>query len=284
MEECSVFEDLVQRLASAGVSSPRLEARILIANVLSVNPNSIMSCVRISPQSQKELEKHVQRRLSGEPTDKIIGVKSFYKYHFLSSSDVLSPRPETEILLEKAIELLRLNGFENVLELGVGSGCVLLSLLKDIPILQGVGIDVSQKALDVCRKNAEALGVQKRCKLICKSWFDTDFLCTFEHTFDLIVSNPPYIKTADIEKLEKEVRLFDPLVALDGGKDGFESYVQISKLAPYLLKDKGYLLLEIGQGQAQNVKKIFEKQGFIHTATLSDLAGIARVVVFSKEK
>jgi len=284
MAECSIFEDLVQRLASAGISSPRLEARILIANVLKINPDTVAGNVVVPCNAQKKLENYIKRRLLGEPTDKIIGVKSFYKYHFLSSSDVLSPRPETEILLEKAIELASLNGFENVLELGVGSGCVLLSLLKEIPDLKGVGIDVSQKALDVCKKNGRALGVQKRCKLVCKSWFDADFLCTFEHPFDLVVSNPPYIKTADIEKLEKEVRLFDPLVALDGGKDGFESYVRIAKLAPHLLKNRGYLLLEIGQGQAQNVKKIFEKQCLIHAATLSDLAGIARVVVFSKEK
>ena len=284
MANCSIFENLVQRLASAGVSSPRLEARILIANILNVDPNSVTSGICIEPQSQKEFENHVQRRLNHEPIDKIIGAKSFYKYTFLSSSDVLSPRPETEILLEKAIKLAKHNGFENAPELGVGSGCVLLSLLKETPALKGVGVDVSKKALDVCQKNAEALGVEKRCKLVCKSWFDVDFLSIFEHPFDLIVSNPPYIKTADIENLEKEVRLFDPLVALDGGNDGLESYVQIAKLAPHLLKNKGYLLLEIGCGQKQDVKKIFEKQGLEYVTTLFDLAGIARVVVFLKEK
>jgi len=284
MANCSVFENLVQRLASAGISSPRLEARILIANVLNTDPNLVTSGVRIPPQSQEELEKHVWRRLKHEPIDKIIGAKSFYKYTFLSTSDVLSPRPETEILLEKAIKLAQQNGFENTLELGVGSGCVLLSLLRQMPALKGVGVDVSKKALDVCQKNAEALGVEKRCKLVCKSWFDADFLDAFEHPFDLIVSNPPYIKTADLDKLEKEVRLFDPLVALDGGKDGFESYIQIAKLAPHLLKDEGYLLLEIGLGQMQNVKKTFEKQGFKYVATLADLAGIERMVVFLKGK
>ncbi|MBQ7659453.1 MAG: peptide chain release factor N(5)-glutamine methyltransferase [Alphaproteobacteria bacterium] len=284
MANCSIFENLVQRLASAGVSSPRLEARILIANILNVDPNSVTSGICIPPQSQKELENHVQRRLNHEPIDKIIGLKSFYKYTFLTSSDVLSPRPETEILLEKAIKLAKQNGFENTLELGVGSGCVLLSLLREISALKGVGVDVSKKALNVCKKNAEALGVEKRCKLVCKSWFDADFLSIFEHPFDLIVSNPPYIKTADIEKLEKEVWLFDPWVALDGGNDGLESYVQIAKLAPHLLKNKGYLLLEIGCGQMQDVKKTFEKQGLEYVTTLFDLAGIARVVVFSKEK
>lgn len=278
----NIYEQTIQKITQAGISSPRLEARLLIANILKIKADEVNSQTIVPENLQPQLQADIEKRLQGMPIDKILKRKEFYKYDFITSEDVLSPRPDTEILLDVALKLISQNALKNVLDLGVGSGCILLSILKENTNIQGVGVDISPKALNITKQNAEILGVLQNCHLIEKSWFDEDFISTLNNRFNLIVSNPPYIPTVDIPSLDIAVRQYDPLIALDGGTDGLKNYKRIAELAPSLLKKNGYIVLEIGIHQALSVKKIFEKQHLKHLQTLPDLAGVERVLIFQK--
>lgn len=277
-----IYAETIKKLALAGVASPRLEARLLIGYVLSINPNKVCAQIKLSSDQKALLDTLVQKRIAGMPTDKILGHKEFYKYDFITSKDVLSPRPDTEILLITALDLIYQNGLTDVLDLGVGSGCILLSILKEINNIQGIGVDISPKALNIAEQNASRLKVRNNCRFINKSWFDEDFAASLKMRFDLIVSNPPYIKTEEIKGLDIEVRDYDPFVALDGGPDGLKDYTRIAEILPEILKDGGYVVLEVGINQASDVKEIFEKQGLKYVQTVLDLSGIERVVAFQK--
>ncbi len=277
----SIYQKVVARLIKIGVSSPRLEARLLIEDALTNKEKNIFSVV-LNDEEQKKLEENLEKRLLHMPLDKILQKKDFYKDTFIVSEDVLSPRPDTEILVEESIQTAKIHGLKSVLELGVGSGCVLFSILKEITYIQGVGIDYSIKALSVARQNLQNLNLETRCLLMEADWFKDDFLKLFSQKFDMVVSNPPYIPTSDISELEPEVKNYDPMLALDGGKDGLDSYKRIAFLLPNLLKSGGFGLFEIGQGQALSVRKIFEQNGLKFVRSVSDLAGIERVLVFQK--
>ncbi len=280
--QSSIYEKTIEALAEGGIESPRLEARLLIADALGVDVNQMPITPMGDDNVQETLERHIEKRLEGMPIDKILGHREFYKNDFFVSRDVLSPRPDTEILVEEALKIIEANGSKRVLDLGVGSGCILLSLLAEVKDLEGVGVDASSKALAVAQKNAKKLKLTKRVKLLEKNWFDNGFVGVFEKPFDIIVSNPPYIKTADIEKLDIGVKKYDPILALDGGEDGLDSYRKIAEFAPFLLFDDGYLLLEVGRRQSRAVKEIFTDKGLVHLGTVKDLAGIERVLIFKK--
>lgn len=280
----SVFSSLVQNLVAAGISSPRLEARLLLAYVLHCDENAaqILNLEALPAEQQAELARLVNRRTVEHcPLDKILGVKDFYKYRFAVNENVLSPRPDTEIILEQA---LRLCNAENcrVLDLGTGSGCLLLSLLKEKPSARGVGVDASPQALEVARQNAQNLGVSPRVTWLQADWFAPDFLKQVGNGFDIIVSNPPYIPDADIAELAPEVRGHDPYLALSGGRSGYDSYAQIAEHAPFLLQKGGYILLEAGIGQAQHISELFAAQGLQPVSIVPDLAGIDRCVILKK--
>lgn len=218
----------------------------------------------------------VALRQSGMPVDKIIGLRGFYKHDFIINEDVLSPRPDTECLVEAAIEFAKQSKAKNILDLGLGSGCILLSILKDVPQLYGTGVDISKKALEVAQQNITALDLSDRTNLICGSWFDLNL----SEKFDIITSNPPYIKTSEIETLEVEVKNHDPLLALDGGENGLRDYIQIAKIAANLLSENGRIFLEVGYNQAQDVIEIFKD--YKHIQTIKDLGGMQRCVVFGR--
>ena len=277
----NIYQYVINQLIKAGVSSPRLEARLLIEDALENKKTDIFSVV-LNEKEQKKLEENLEKRLLHMPLDKILHKKEFYKATFVTSEDVLSPRPDTEILVEEAIQRAKKYGLKSVLELGVGSGCVLLSILKEINNIQGVGVDSSIKALDIACQNLQNLNLERQCALIKADWFKDDFLKIISQKFDMVVSNPPYIPTADISELEPEVKNFDPMMALDGGKNGLDSYQRIAFLLPNLLKSGGFGLFEIGQGQALSVRAIFEQNGLKFAYSVSDLAGIERVLVFQK--
>ncbi len=218
----------------------------------------------------------IEEKKQGKPVDKIIGERGFYKHIFIVSEDVLTPRADTECLVEDAIEYGQKIMAKNVLDLGLGSGCILLSVLADIKEACGVGVDISNKALSIAKKNATALNVFERCKFINASWFDLNL----SEKFDIITSNPPYIETDVIETLDVGVKKYDPMLALDGGADGLRDYRQIAKIAKNLLSGKGRLYLEVGYNQAQDVKKIFSDYTFVKV--VNDLAGIERCLVFAR--
>lgn len=259
------FDEIVRLLVSSKIPSPRMEARMLLEH---------------SPKDQ--LDDLVSKRCAHFPLDKLLGQKDFYKNTFLVSEDVLSPRPDTEVLVEAAIAVITQHNFQDLLDLGTGSGCILLSILEDCKALSGVGVDQSFLALDIASQNAEKLNFSSRAKFIKASWFDDDFLNKINQKFDVIVSNPPYIPSSDIETLDEEVKLHDPMSALDGGLDGYDHYKQIASLAPKLLNNGGYIFLEAGINQAKEIEKIFANEGLEAVEIIKDLSGIERCVILKK--
>ena len=278
----STFENTISVLAKAGIPSPRLEARILIAEASGQEAGNIGTDSVLDKNQQEKLEEMLSLRLQNMPLDKIIGSKDFYKYSFNVTCDVLSPRPDTEVLVEEALRLSSAFQSPSFLDLGTGSGCILLSLLGERKDARGVGVDCSEKALAVAASNAEKIGVKEQVRFCRASWFDEDFGSLFAKPFDLIVSNPPYIPTGDISGLEENVRKYDPFGALDGGEDGLDHYRQLAKVIPPLLKETGYVLLEIGISQAEDVCKVFEKAGLKTEKVLRDLSGIERCIILKK--
>ena len=281
MQKNNLFEDVTMRLAEGQIPSPRLEARLLIANALGIDANELNPfVVKLDDAQTEKLMQSVQDRLKHKPICKIVGKKAFYKYDFQVDCNVLSPRPDTEILVEAAIHLGHKNQLNRVLDLGTGSGCILLSVIAELPNAKGVGVDISDKALAVAQTNAEMLGLVSRVEFVRGSWFD-DAL-GWNNKFDLIVSNPPYIKSEDINKLEPEVKDYDPMLALDGGADGYRDYKKLAERIPSWLKDGGYVLLEVGINQAEDVAHIFQEKGLSLCEIAKDLSGINRCVILKK--
>lgn len=278
-----VIRSTAQRLQIAGFASPRLEARILLGHLLQCDANQVLfSTSKLSAEQGQQLEVLLAQRLAHQPIDKIIGSKDFYKSSFVVNSDVLSPRPDTEVLVEAAILYAQVSGAQKMLDLGVGSGCIMLSILGDVPNLRGVGLEQSTSALKVALINTQKLQLSARAELVSGSWFDENIALRLGADFDFITANPPYIPSADIATLDPEVKEFDPLSALDGGTDGLRDYRTIAKLAPLLLKPQGRIFLEVGIHQAQDVAAIFQAFGFELVDILQDLNGIERCVILKK--
>ena len=278
------FDRICRLLAEHQIANPRLETRLLMAAVKQCPSENIYSDTFLTPEQTSRLEEFVRLRLAHYPLDKILGHRAFYKADFIVDESVLSPRPDTEILVEEALLLVPAEQTANhtILDLGTGSGCIIESLLAENPVSTGVAVDISDKSLQIARLNAQKLNLTNRLRFICADWFDDNFLTIIDQKFDLIVSNPPYIPTADISTLEPEVKNHDPLLALDGGKDGLTSYKRLAELAPHLLKPKGCIVLEVGINQAQSVAEIFIRQKMKLLKIAKDLGGIDRCLVLQK--
>lgn len=276
------FSEIVTELAGTGIESPRLEARRIFAFVQKKEEAEIYAGCAVTEAEKQKIKVLCDQRKKHCPLDKLLGKKGFYKNEFITGKDVLSPRPDTELLVEKALELLPSDSTEDILDLGTGSGCIVESILAERPYVQGVAVDISAAALEIAQRNAVNLQVDKRLRFINASWFDTDFLGHFAKSFRLIVSNPPYIPQAEIQSLEPEVREYDPIMALDGGKSGFDCYIRIAELIPELLADGGFILLEAGKGQAYQIAEIYKAAGLKLIQIAADLAGTDRCVILQK--
>lgn len=274
------FTDIVNQLVEAGIDNPRLEARLILAHIKQCPASEVYSDTDLDETQQKQLKVVLNRRLNHEPLDKILGTRSFFKYDFKVNADVLSPRPDTETLVESVLETYAdRNRPLNLLDLGTGSGCIIESLLGEYPNAHGLAVDISAKALSVAQQNAENLGIIKRLNLLQADWFAHNFVQKVSQKFAVIVTNPPYIPTADITKLDKEVKNFDPLLSLDGGADGFSSYRRLAEVVPQLLTDGGYVFIEAGIGQAEKIAQIFTTGGLHLQAIKTDLSGIQRCII-----
>ena len=273
------FLQIAQKLSEAKIENPQWETRLIFAEVLQKSPSEIFLTTSPTIAEIKKINHITEQRLRHKPLDKIFGHRGFYKYDFFISEDVLSPRPDTEILVESALEILPIISRPNILDLGCGSGCIIETLLKENPLASGCAVDISAQALSMAKKNAKALAIDKQLKFINADWFAEDFTLQIGKKFDMIVSNPPYIPSAEIETLTTEVKKYDPLEALDGGATGFESYERIAEIAPILLRNNGYILLEAGYNQARQIVDIFTTHGLNLLKIVNDLAGIERCVV-----
>lgn len=263
------------RLEGSGVANPRREASSLLAFVLQrdltfqiAHPEYELTVAELDA-----FDLVVGRRVDWEPFQYIVGHQEFYGLDFDVGPSVLIPRPETEILVEAAIEVLSERDNPFFLELGVGSGCISVSILHNIETARSVGVDISQEALDIASDNAEKHGVVDRMTLE-----KADLFNETTGEFDLIVSNPPYVPTIDLETMQVEVAGFEPHTALFGGPDGLEIVKRVVDGAPDFLRPQGYLLIEIGFGQSENVKELYDPAVWDFVEFIPDLQGIPRIV------
>jgi release factor glutamine methyltransferase len=262
-----------QRLAAVGVPSARLDAKLLLADALDVEPSWLFTHHDFVIEDAAPFLTHLERREKREPVSHILGKREFWSREFIVGPAVLDPRPDSETLI--AAILKRLPDHQaplRLLDLGTGSGCLLLTLLGELPKARGLGIDQSAIALEVARNNAERLGLAERAQFQEGDWNKELVLSKF----DIIISNPPYIPSADIAMLEPEVRLYEPLAALDGGEDGLNAYRTIIDQLPGLLKLDGLIAFEMGIGQDHALAHLLEAAGFNNIERENDLAGITR--------
>ena len=232
--------------------------------------------ILLTNYQQLKLDNAIAQRLKGRPVSKIIGEKGFYGRSFITSDDVLDPRPDSETLIEAVLKNIVNKGKPyRILELGVGSGCLVLTLLAELPNATALATDISQKALAVARRNAEKLDIAERIDFIESNWFN----CV-NGTFDIIVSNPPYIESRDIENLAVNVREYDPLLALDGGEEGLDPYKVILPQIRDYLNVGGITALEHGTGQSERISAIARDCGIVGGQTCHDYAGHDRVFLF----
>lgn len=274
-----------QYFAGKGVESPRLDAEVLLCAVL--------QCERITlyvdferPLSDGELKtyrEYVKRRAGGEPIAYILGEKAFMRNTFRVTPDTLIPRPETELLAESVInaaKVMQPEGEVKILDIGTGSGAIIVSLLDYLPLAKGVGVDISAGALGVARENAEKIGVLPRLGLLRSDVFSR---VPADKKFDIIVSNPPYIPAADIAGLVADVRR-EPRGALDGGRDGLDSYRRIAAEAAEHMASTALLAFEVGIYQSDAVRELCMQAGFRATSVRRDYGNIERMVFAVKEE
>lgn len=271
----SLWTDIRRRLEAAGVESPVIDARMLIEKGAGVRRLDIVTDPRreMSQTQIAAVEALAARRLAREPISQILGRKGFWTLEFAVTPDVLTPRPDTELLVEAALEFLAADRPARVLDLGVGSGAILLTVLSERPDAQGVGVDLSDAALAVARANGAALGLNNRVE-----WRAGDWGAGLDGPFDLILSNPPYIASAEIETLAPEVAHYEPRLALDGGADGLDAYRALLPQISLLLSTGGRFALEVGRGQAQAVWALADAAGLQPLDVRADLGGVDRVV------
>ena len=231
----------------------------------------------LSDEQIQSLTGLVERRRTGEPLARILGRREFWGLELLTQGVTLDPRPDTETLIEQALTLCRAQPPKRILDLGTGSGALLLALLSEFPDATGFGVDQSAATLETAALNAERLGLDERAAFAASDWFSA-----VEGDFDLIVSNPPYIPTKDLADLDVAVRDFDAPEALDGGEDGLDFYRLTLEQAGAYLRDGGLLILELGIGQAADVQQIGESEGWTMAALCEDLAGIPRAIAFTR--
>ena len=261
------------------INTAKLDAEILMAKVLKKDRKYIILNNKedLEDKNLKYFNKLIKERATHKPIAYLINKKYFWNNEFFVNQNTLIPRPDTEILVEQVLKLTKHKNAMNILDIGVGSGCILLTILKERKNFYGTGIDISKKSLDISKINAKNLNVEERTK-----FYNSDIDKFAKGTYDFIVSNPPYIKSCDLKYLENDVINFEPKLALDGGVDGLSEFRKVIKKSSELIKKNGKLILEIGFDQKNKVIKLLNKKGFYINSTLKDLAKNDRCIVSTK--
>ncbi len=268
---------LCNNFSTIGIETPELDARIILKEVLSLDDKDLIlkEGLNISDEMIKKITVIESRRLNGEPISKIFKKRDFYKSTFVISNDVLDPRPETELIVEIANNHINKNEVKNILDLGTGSGCILLSILKENKMINGLGIDLSKEAISIAKRNSKKLHLETQSNFLVSNW-----MSSVNYKYDLVVSNPPYIASGDIKKLSKSVKIYDPILSLDGGEDGLNSYRLIASDLKRIISKNALIIIEIGYNQPLQVIEIFKKNDFRLLKKYNDINGLDRVLTF----
>ena len=275
----TVRRALVKRLLAAGIETAELDARMLVGAALDLDLTGLIAQAarRVAAAEAEQIEDFADRRSQGEPVARILGRKEFWGLSLKLSAATLVPRPDTETVVELALDTLRTLPADRALriaDIGTGSGAILLALLREWPDAIGAGTDISLLALQTARRNAADLGLASRALFVA-----CDYAAALSGPFDLIVSNPPYVRSSDIAALATEVRDHDPLAALDGGADGLDAYRALIPQAARLLKDGGALIVEAGRGQSGEIEALMTAAELsVEHPPKTDLSGIPRAI------
>ena len=266
-------------LRASNIPNPKLDVEILLSESINKDKKHII----LNPKkilNNKQLENFnsfIERRKKGEPIAYLVNKKEFWKQNFYINQNVLIPRPDTEILVEETLKLFNVNSKLNMLDIGTGSGCILLSILKERRNFFGTGIDISKKAINVARFNAKMHQLSNRVK-----FYNSDVDKFLIGKYDLVVSNPPYIKRKDLKYLEVDVKGFEPKLALDGGKDGFSKITKVISKTSTLLKKNGRFILEIGFGQKKKILSTLKQNNFFINKVVKDYGRNDRCIISTK--
>ena len=269
-----------QELKNNQIRSALLDSELLLSKVIKKDREFLLLNLdkELSQNEQDSFKKLILKRAKGKPLAYLTGIKSFWKHDFKVSEKVLIPRPDTEIIIEQVLKIYKNRDYINFLEVGVGSGCIALSILKEKKSFFATGVDLSQDCIEICGYNAKKLGIRNRIKL-----FKSDVDNLIFRKYDLIISNPPYIKKFDLNKLNREVIDYEPKMALDGGLEGLSVIRKVIKKSSKLIKTHGKLILEIGHDQKELVKKMLKENDFYVNRTLKDLAKNDRCIISTKK-
>ena len=260
-------------------TSSKLDSEILLSKIIKKNRKYLIlnSNEELKKENIKSFDYLVKRRKKGEPIAYLINKKEFWKQNFYINQNVLIPRPDTETLVEETLKLFNVNSKLNMLDIGTGSGCILLSILKERRNFFGIGIDISKKAINVARFNAKMHQLSNRVK-----FYNSDVDKFLIGKYDLILSNPPYVKRQDLKYLEVDVKGFEPKLALDGGKDGFSKITKVISKTSTLLKKNGRFILEIGFGKKKKILNILKQNNFFINKVVKDYGKNDRCVISTK--
>ena len=267
------------QLKLKNIKSYKLDSELLLAKTLNVSREEVLLNLnkKIEQSEIKKFSYYINLRNQNKPVAHIINYKFFWKYKFFVNKDVLIPRPETELIIERTLSILSKKSKKNILEIGTGSGCVAVSLIKERPNCRIVAIDKSPKAIKVAKKNAEIHQVGKKINFL-----NIDVDKYFSNKYDIIISNPPYITNSELLSLDKDVKLNEPKIALSGGFSGLEIFFKIINKCNRLLKNNGMLILEIGHKQGNKLKQYLKSKGFNKIKIYKDLSGKNRCLVSTK--
>ena len=261
------------------IKSFNLDSEILLSSILKLNRSQLLLNLdkKIENNEKKIFFKFIKRRSRNEPVAYITGYKEFWKSSFKVDNNVLIPRPDTETIIEQALKELSIYSSKKILDIGTGSGCIIISILNERKRCLGVGIDISKNAVKLAKYNAKIQHIDNRIK-----FFNSDIDNFYSGKYDIIISNPPYIKHHEINGLEKDIKYHEPKVAIDGGIDGYDKIRLVIKKSSTLIKKKGKLFLELGINQTKETLKILNLNGFYKIKVIKDLASKNRCIVSTK--
>tara|TARA_Y100000590_G_scaffold464373_1_gene633649 strand:- start:1820 stop:2662 length:843 start_codon:yes stop_codon:yes gene_type:complete len=266
-------------LKDNSIINPTLDSEILLSSVLRITREKLLLNLekKITDKEIKKFDFVIEKRKKKEPLAYILGKKEFWKTNFLINKNVLIPRPDTEILVEEALNCLKIDRKYQVLDVGTGSGCILISVLKERKKSKGIGIDISKDAIHTAKTNAKIQQLENRIRFI-----HSDIDKFYGTKYDLILSNPPYISTLNLRELSEDIRNYEPILALDGGSNGYSKIIKVIEKSSKLIKIKGKLILEIGIGQLNKSMEILRLNGFFINKVSKDLAGTNRCILSTK--